>query len=234
MDGTTDFAQARIQSRHGAHPDGAAWAMVHAAVNLSALLEAARASALRPWIAGLDAGSTLDEIERLVRVRLRGRIEEVARWMPQAWRPAVLLTRELVDLPARQRLAAGLGVLPWMADDPALAARPARDDVASADNPREAWLAAWRASWPRCSAEERAALEELVSTLRSHLAEFARASVEDAWELRRALGARLERLFRRHALLAAAAFDHLALLALDAERLRAELVAHAAARRPSP
>jgi hypothetical protein len=230
-----EYAQARIQSRHGARAGGAAWATAHAAATMAALLESARASALGAWTAGLDPGCTFDEFELLLRERLRERIAEVARWMPQPWRPAVLWTRALVDLPALERLAAGRGAMAWMARDPGLAPRLGdRPDEQRAGHMREEWLAAWRRMWPRCSADERRALEELVHTVRSHLDEFARASAEDAWALRLALGARLETLFRRHALLAAAAFDHLAIIALDAERVRAELAARAASRRPRP
>jgi len=155
--------------------------------------------------------------------------------MPRPWGPAVLWTRTLLDLPALQRLASGRGPLAWMTRDPGLAPRLGdRPDEQRAGRMREEWLEAWRRMWPRCGADERRALEELVGAIRSHLEAFARASPEDAWGLRLALGARLETLFRRHALLAAAAFDHLALLALDAERLRAELVARDASRRAQP
>ena len=207
---STAYAQARIQARHGARPDPGTWAAVHASITLGALLENARASPLEPWIAGLDAGCTLDQLERVLRDRLRGRIEEVARWMPPSWRPAVLWTRELLDLPAAQRLLRE------------------RADEERAARVRGEWLEAWRRLWPRCGDEDRGELEALARTVESHIREFERAPADEAANLRLALKARVETLFRRHALGPAAAFDHLLLAALEAERLRAELVGRVA------
>jgi hypothetical protein len=206
------YAQARIQARHGARADPVAWAAVHASITAGALLANARASPLETWIAGLDAGCTLDLLERLLRDRLRGRIEEVARWMPSQWRPAVLWIRELIDLPAAQRRLR------------------ARADEEGAVRVRSEWLDAWRRLWPRCGDDDREALEALVRTVESHIVQFARAPADEAANLRLALKARVETLFRRHALGPAAAFDHLMLLALEAERLRAELVSRVARR----
>jgi len=226
-----EYAQARVQSRHGERAPAQAWASLHASMTLAALLEQARASALESWTAGLDAGCAPADVEALLRERLRGRITEVARWMPGPWRAAVLWTRVLLDLPALQHLAFGHAPAPWMARDAALAARIAEaPDEDRARRMRRAWLESWRRQWPRCGADERHAMEELVRAFEAHVAAFERAAPDDAWNLRRALEARIEILFRRHALLAAAAFDHLALLALDVERLRAELMARIAAR----
>lgn len=201
-----DYALARIHARHGARPEARAWAMVHAAVTLGSLLENARGSALESWIAGLDPATPRAEAERLLHERLRGRIAEAARWVPEAWRPAVMHTASLIDLPARQRrLRAG-------------------GDEERAAAARREWLAAWRDLRPGCTADEHAALEELVRTVEAHLERFAHASTDDAESLRLALRLRVESLFRRHALGPAAVFDHLLLLALEAERLRAEIM----------
>jgi hypothetical protein len=201
-----EFAQARMQARHGARPEARAWAMVHASVSLGALLENARSSSLESWIAGLDPGAPRAEAERLLGDRLRGRIAEVARWMPDAWRPAVLHTSSLIELPARQRELRGTG------------------DEERAAAARREWIAAWRSLWPDGPAEEREALDELVRGVESHLERFARASPDDAEALRLALRLRVESIFRRHALGPAAVFAHLLLVALEAERLRAEIM----------
>jgi hypothetical protein len=234
VSGSIDYAQARIQARHGARPDPATWASLHASITLAALLENARASPLEAWIAGLDAGCTFDELEAALRARLRGRIDEVARWMPEAWRPAVLWTRVLLDLPVRQHVLRGRTALPWMARDRGLGGvlREPPDDERAA-LARQDWIAAWRVLWPRACAADHEALEELVRAVESHVESFARAPPEEAASLRLALRARVETLFRRHALTPAAAFGHLLLLALEAERLRAELVARVA-RQPGP
>lgn len=206
------YAQARMQARHGARPDARAWAALHAAITLASLLERARAGPLDSWTAGLDPAGAPQDIERVLRDRLRGRIEELARWMPSSWQPAVSWTRSLIDLPARQQALRETG------------------DEERAAVLRGEWLAEWRRLWPDCGAEERDAIEELVHAVEAHLQRFARASPDDAPGLRLALRARVETLFRRHALGPAAAFDHLLLLALECERLRAELVARAGRR----
>jgi hypothetical protein len=228
MSGAIEFAQARMQARHGKRPDAGSWATLHAAITLATLLDNARASSLEPWIAGLDAGCTQDELELLLRERLRGRIAEVAGWMPDAWRPAVLWTRVLLDLPAMQYIARGGAPRRWMRADPAVSPRLADPaDEERALHARHLWVEAWRTLWPHGSAEQRAALEELAATVETHLLAFQQAAPDDAASLRTQLQGRLETLFRRDALTPAAAFEHLALLALDAERLRSELVTRA-------
>lgn len=201
-----DYAQARMQTRHGARPAARAWAMVHASVTLGALLENARGTALESWFAGLDPTASRAEAERLVEERLRERIAEVAAWMPEEWRPAVVHTASLLGLPARQRELR-------LAGDEERAAAARRD-----------WLDGWRALWPDPSGETREQIDELVHAVEAHLERFVRAAPEDAESLRLALRLRVEALFRRHALAPAAAFDHLLLLALEAERLRAEVM----------
>ena len=198
MSGSLELAQARLQARHGLRPSAAAWSALHAAVAMPALLEAARTSAFRPWTAGLESAGSPGEIERVLRERLRARIDEVAGWMPEDWRDAVAWTAKLLDFPGQ----------PHTADT------------------RAQWLEEFRALWPSCAGADREAMEELVRLLQSHVATFVKVAPDDAWPRRLALQARLQWLFRKHALTPAAAFAHLAIVALDLERLRAEIVAH--------
>jgi hypothetical protein len=200
-----DYAQARMQARHGAAPQAHTWALVHASMTLGSLLENARGSALESWIAGLDPAATRAEAEKLIEERLLARIEELAAWMPEEWRAAVAHTRALLALPARQRELRRIG------------------DAAGADAIRRAWLERWRALWPIGTGEEEP-IGELLRAVDAHLERFARAPPEEAEALRLALRDRVGSLFRRHALTPAAAFDHLLLLALEAERVRAEVL----------
>ena len=230
-----DYAQARIQSRHGARATETAWNAAHASVTLAALLETARASGLKPWVAGIDTTQGEDELELQLRERLRERIAEVAGWMPPEWRAAMRHTALLLDLPARQHLLLGRPALAWMARESALAPwLNAAPDEERAERLRAEWLQAWRALWPDPPAGDAAGLEELVRAVQSHLEAFAASDADDAPALRRALQDRLEVLFRRHALAPAAAFIHVALLALDLERLRGEIVARAVKRELGP
>jgi hypothetical protein len=81
---------------------------------------------------------------------------------------------------------------------------------------------------PRLTGDDAAALAEMVRLVEAHLVEMLERPADEAWASRRVLGAQLESRFRRHALRPPAAFAHLAVVALDLERLRAELVDRAA------
>lgn len=72
-----------------------------------------------------------------------------------------------------------------------------------------------------------APLELLARTIDDHRQSFAKASANEGWLLRASLRSRLCLLLRRVGLDPAAAFIHLALWALELERLRAELLRRA-------
>jgi hypothetical protein len=93
---------------------------------------------------------------------------------------------------------------------------------------RTTWLDAWRRRWPDRTGEDALALDELVRLFARHLPRFAELGTEEAWALRKDLETQLAVRFRRHALTPVAAFAYLALVALDLERLRGQLVVRAA------
>jgi len=196
-----EYAQARMQARFGERPDAARWRELDGAHDLGACLDALRGTALRRWVAGLDARADLHQVDRGLREAFRAHVGEVARWMPEAWRPCVLWLRELVE-PRAEVPAAGAG-------------RRA--------GPHAAWLAEWRRRWPADAAATRG-LQRIAAAVLSHRARFARAGVRGAWAARGALERELRVLFRRSALAPEAAFAYLGLIALDLERLRAALV----------
>ena len=253
-----EYAQARLQARHGERADERLWHQLHGARSFAALLESARGSTLHPWVAAIAADATVDEIELGLRGAFRAHVAEVARWLPEAWQPAALWTVYLVDLPAIVQLARGEAPLPWMRRDPALQvyAEPDADarraalragplgaivqalerESAEATARRAAggavarrmWLEAWRRLWPWPTGDDAAALEGMARLVETHLVHLLERPVDDAWASRRALAAQLASRFRRHALRPPAAFAYLGLVALDLERLRAELVSRAA------
>jgi hypothetical protein len=92
----------------------------------------------------------------------------------------------------------------------------------------EVWLAEWRDRWPDRSGDDAAALEELAGLVLRHLPRFVDVGSEDAWTMRRGLEAQIAARFRRHAFTPVAAFAYIALVALDIEKLRAQLVTRAA------
>jgi len=239
-----EYAQARLQARLAGHPDAYAWRRIESARSLTGALEAARHA---PFLAGLAAGLTpvsdAHAIERAGRTRLRALVGEVAGWLPEEWRGAVAWTRVLVDLPLLVHLRSDAPPPEWLREDAALrscldpdpaARRRALEGGAlapialrwnDAASLRHAWLAEWRRRWPRRA--ERSLLDALSAAVAGHLRRFAATPVAQAWQAREALRARLGRLFRRSVLDPAAAFGYLALAALDAERLRAELLRRA-------
>jgi hypothetical protein len=243
--GSLEFAQARLQSRHGQRAGDADWQRLETAREFAALLDAARNSPLRPWLVGITAASTSQQIERVLRSHWRALVTEVAGWMPAPWQAAVLWCALWPDLPVLQHLARGGEAAGWMHDDPALRAAcavpPAERQAALAAGPfgplASAWQApesmasAWRAEWERRVPQPLGGVEDgltqVATAVRQHGAAFAAAPPGPGWLLRRSLQARLALLLRRASLEPAAAFIHVALCALDLERLRGELLGRA-------
>ncbi len=239
-----DYAQARLQARFGERPDETSWRRLADARGPAALLEIARDSGLRRWVAGIEASSDHHRIEISLRARWRECVAETASWMPERWRPAVLWTAALADLPALCRLARGEAPLEWMRRDPVLEPYAgARDDERRAKLRREAlafagaawpergaapagrsferqvrraWREEWRRRWPHRGDAQ--ALEDLAGSMESRFVEPVAAG-------REAFLRRLRAQFRRSTLRPGAAFAFLAFCALDIERLRAELLA---------
>lgn len=239
--GSLELAHARIAARWGDRPEEGLWRRIQITRPLAAVLDLARASALSGWIGSLDAATDLHRIDRQFRLHWRRRVDEVAGWMPACWQPALLWCASAADLPAWDRWAHG-GPLPaWMTDDAPLArmtepgAQPDTEPTrrfAKAVRREPAWLlrhwiASWRALLPRV-APARAIERILAPPLQQHLAAFTAPDAVDGWAMRRELEARLSLLWRRHPAEPVAAFIHLALVALEGERLRGELARRAA------
>lgn len=248
-----EYTQSRLQARFGQRGVEPLWTQLQSARSLAAALDVLRASSLRHWVA-IPADADTDAIERQLRVGLRDRVNEVARWMPGAWRPAARWASLLVDLPAVVSLARGEPPSPWMRGDPVLEAfaavgAEARRDalrasryapvvravqadaaagVAATDRARSAWLDAWRALWPAQSDDDEGSLGSLAELITDHLTRFAGVTIDATWALRRELEIALCHLFRRSAFTPTAAFAYLALVGLEAERVRAQLVGRVA------
>lgn len=215
-----EYAQARIQARFGARPPPELWGALDAAPDLRAYLDAARGTSLRAWTAGIEPDADLHRIDSALRTRLESHIEEVARWLPPECRPAVLWLRRLFDLPAIQYLAPG--------EAPDFLRRHRKNaGVARPGDVRAAFVEEWTRRWPARDPESSRGMRLVLAAVSSHLERFARTDVRGAWRERAALERELRGLFRRSALRPDTAFCHLALVALDLERLRAALVLRA-------
>ncbi len=244
--GSLEYAQARLSARYGARPDEPAWRRLEHARAFPALIDAARTSAFRHWITGIDATATAHRIEALLRERWRDLAGEVASWMPDEWRSAVQWCAVADDLPAVQHLARGGPVLPWMRDDSVYRDFVGSGGTVSSPPPVGGQLAplaavwadpdhaerAWRTEWRNRLPPRADAKGSLLHTLELEIAAQHRAlrdpALSDGVALRRALQAKLAFLFRRAMLDPAAAFVFLAQIGLDLERLRGELVRRAA------
>lgn len=244
--GSLEYAQARLSARYGERPDELAWRKIEHVRALPALLDAARASALRRWTGGIATRSGPHDIDRALRGHWRELVAEVATWMPEDWQPAVRWCAVLVDLPLLQHLARGGGAPAWMRDDPAYGELAGRESAgfgampvagehaplaaawAEPDRIGQAWFAEWRRRIRDARGADDVLVAEAARALDMHLRTFRDRAVRDGWPLRRALQARLSLLFRRAMLSPAAAFAFLGLAALDLERLRGELLRRAA------
>ncbi|MGZ8260334.1 MAG: hypothetical protein ACXWUL_07280 [Caldimonas sp.] len=240
--GSLEYAQARIGARHGSRLREADWQRIEVLRDLGPLLDLVRASSLGTWLAGIDAGSDAHRIEAALRQRWRDVVAEVAGWMPLGWRPALLWWATLPDLAPLQHLARGEPPAAWLRDDEdwrdLCAAPPATRAARLAEGPlaplaaawptpqalADAWQAEWRRRWPDRPSPADDMLEPLARAWRTHGDRFAAATASEGWLLRGSLRAQLGQLLRRAALQPAVAFVHLALCALDLERLRGELL----------
>lgn len=230
------YAQARVQARFGGRPGDALWRELEAGRDLPHLIELLRGGPLRRAVDSLPAAIEPHALESRLRAHWSAACEEVARWYPDAWRPAMRW----------------LGTLPWVA--PLAWARhrpdePDRDDedpqfgktaaaaalAALADGPlhplaarlqhgtppAEAWHTHWRSTWPTHEPGARRALENLADALGGFLPGGEDSETFDGLVGRAELAA--TRIFRRQAGTAVAGLALLALLALDHLRLRAAL-----------
>jgi len=239
--GSVEYAHARVHARHGQRLDDAGWRRLETPRALVPMLDLARAGPLRHWLVGIGEHSDSHRIEAVLRRHWRTAVDEVASWLPPAWQPAVRWCAWLPELATLQHLARGGEVAPWLRDDDlwrdgcalpaaeregwlAAAAAPLAPAWRMPDAVGELWLAHWRQRLPRSTGDQRAALDELVRTLADHRRVFGRAALGQGGALRAQLQSRLVALLRRLAPQPAVVFVHLALAALDVERLRAELL----------
>jgi len=240
--GSLEYAHARVHARHGQRLDAGTWRRIEVMRDFAPSLELARATALRPWLVGITADSSAPQIEATLRRHWRALIDEIAGWMPTAWRRAIVWCVWLPDLALLQHLARGGEAPPWLRDDevwrdlsnaplPAraavLAAGPAGALASAWPTPRalgRAWLDAWWLRLPQHASAAGTTLDQLVRVLLDHARAFAVAAPSQGWSLRGTLQTRLSQLLRRSALQPASVFVHITLCALDLERLRAELL----------
>lgn len=237
------YAQARLNARHGDRADEATWRRLQSIGDLGSYLQLAQRTSLRSWVLGLHASTGSHDIENALRRQFREYIDDVGHWLPGSWAASVYSVKRVVDLPALQYLLDGGVLQPWMLDDPAL--RPFAsenvavrlDAVAGSDCGYvvsawkrgiplyRAWLDNWRGQWPSAPRFARG-VEAVARLFEAHIHALASGTTASG-QLRDALRTRLAFMFRRYSFQPAAAFAHLALVALDLQILRGALVRRA-------
>jgi hypothetical protein len=121
-DPSLEYGFARACARLAGRPDERLWRQLRSARSLQAAIDAVRATAAAPYVAGVGMRGTIDDVELAFRQHLRARIREAASWAPQAWRAAIRWTEALIDLPAVQHLLSDAPLPRWLTADPHLSA----------------------------------------------------------------------------------------------------------------
>lgn len=240
--GSLPFATARLAARHGQRLDAAAWQRIEGLRELGPALEAARRTALRPWLLGLTAEQSPAELEAALRVQARAAVDEVAAWVGPDWRPAVQWCALLPELGPLQHLLRGGPPPAWMQADArwltVADAEPAARRAALAQGPwaplaaaapediAGAWGDEWRRRCPRGAFAD-GTLAGLAALLQAQAGAFAQAGPGSGRALREQLRERLRPWLRGAMLEPAGVFAQLVLTALDLERLRGELLRRA-------
>jgi hypothetical protein len=234
------YVQARLQARHGERLIDREWLTLEAARSPDHFIDRSRATTLRRFSERLNAGMSSHAIECALRNSWRDYVAEVASWCPPDWRPAIRWCALLPDLPLFAALLAGEAPC-WVQQDAVLSAFSELAQAATIKSPLDVllsgprreptlpgrWYACWRSLWPQGAYECRP-LATLSDTVSAHVARLDLAGPQDAsGAYRRALARTVNRMFRRYSASAIAVFCHLALVALDLERLRGSLVRRA-------
>lgn len=235
------YAQARVQARLATLPSEPEWERLSGARGLGSYLEEARIGPLGPWLKAFSALSGPHDLERGIRTLAWEQAREAAAWMPRGWRPAVEWVAWLPYLAAFEELARNRRLPPWARQDPRLRglledAEPAplpdpdraglRTLISAGDPSQVAfrWIQEWQGRWPRARRATTRPLEVFGRELRGHVAAFRQAGPDAAWGLRRQLRDRLRLRLHQRLLQPLTVFLYLALVLLELERLRGELV----------
>src|SRR5271166_710452 len=240
IEGTLDYALARVLARYGRRLDEADWRRLETNRDLGLYLAAVRATALTDWVSSFDAAHDSHAMEAALRAQWRCYVDAVAVWHPQQWQAWLAWLAWLPGLSLLAQLALPAPAPAWILADtvygriaPGLPAervvalsRTALGPLAAALTGRSSAGAAWSAHWqtlkPRADARTEQSLELLLLAMRQHQQQLLRAA-DSAEALRGELANRLQNLLRLAAGTVIVTVCHLALVALDLERLRGGL-----------
>lgn len=244
MTGLTRFtyAQARLQARYGKRADSHVWLRLHNIHDFTSYLQVAQQTSLRPWVLGISSTHSSHSIELILRQKYRQHVDEVAGWVPEAWKNPLQWIKRLPDLPVLQYLLANGSPMDWMKSDPDIDiftdGAPAARQQAMRDKGCaslvNAWLqgeslvAGWISHWNQIRPETQAydegllSMERLLQTYPLQSEQAGALSAEDYEAADKKLGS----LFRRYTFQPAGICAYLAVVAIDIHRLRSDLMRH--------
>jgi hypothetical protein len=235
------YAQARLQSRFGDRVEPNVWLKLYNIYELSSYLQVAQQTPLRQWVLGISASHSSNDIELGLRQKYRQHVDEVACWLPAAWKKPLQWIKRLPDLPALQYLATGGKPFGWMnadssirdftVDDTVLRIQAMRDagcaQLIKAWQKGDPMLAGWLKQWKHMRPQANTFDQGLLSVQKLLLELSARQLRQPGVSLPvdyEALADRLRIMFRRYTFQPAAACAYLAIVALDIHRIRADLL----------
>ena len=240
-EGNMEYALTRVHARHGMRLAEGSWRRLEASRDLSHYLEVLRTSPQAHWIASLDPASDSHAMERALRNEWRRYVTGVAVWHPQLWQPWLAWLAWLPLLGLLAALARAAPAPRWLLADPVcgpLALGSPEERIAALQRTpfaalapalqgrmsvAHAWYAQWQRLAPRSDEPTRQLRSRLLVTLERH-AEAMLRTQDSSIALRQELTVRLSQLFRAGAETVVASVCHMALLALDLERLRGGLI----------
>ena len=241
LEGNVEYALTRVQSEYGARPDTNEWRRLEASHDLGQYLEAARSSIFGPWVAALDRSRDAHFIERTLRGAWRSYVRTIAGWHPRRWQPWLTWLEWLPTLGLIARLERAGPMPAWLLADPIVgpvARGSSAERLADVKGTAlavfepaitghvplgELWLAHWQELRPPVDAFTEQLLAAVSRAVQEHTRMLALEGANGV-ALRDQLRKRFDRLFRAAAGTVVATLCHLALMALDFERLRGGLV----------
>lgn len=240
IDGNLDYALARVLARCGKRLDEAGWRRLEANRDLVLYLAAVRSTSMADWVGGFDAEHDCHTFESALRARWRRYVEAVAIWHPEGWQAWLGWLAWLPGLSLLAQLARAESAPAWIMADSVYGqiapGTPAERIVALAQTPLaalesvlegrisagQAWMDHWRRLQPNTDERSASLLKRFLHAITQHQRQLLVAA-DTSEALREELANRLQRLLRIGAGTVVVSVCHLALVALDLERLRGAL-----------
>jgi len=236
------YMQARVQAGYAQLADNALWSKLGAIDEYSAYLEECRTTSLSSLVAGISTQSNSHNIDLAFRHVFLHYVVELSSWVPKPWQPVILWLQWLPEIPLISYLLNEQYPIGWTYDNKCLSIMSVGQDMNVSQALHKAgagcliskgtsvaimlnmWQHQWPILWPNHSHHFTLGIKELIEILQNNYIRFKGLSRQEAWKARDELRKTLRLFFRRHLLQPATALVYIALMSLQLERLRAELL----------